>query len=72
MSRVGIPIKLFIYAQEKKTKNVVHHKALFLKYIFFINNTDLNSIFIVKTRPSNQLVLLINKRNYTFRPLIRT
>jgi hypothetical protein len=27
-SRVGIPIKLFIYAQEKKTKNVVYHKAL--------------------------------------------
>jgi ATP-dependent DNA helicase PIF1 len=27
-SRVGILKKLFIYAQEKKTKNVVHHKTL--------------------------------------------
>jgi ATP-dependent DNA helicase PIF1 len=25
---VGIPTKLFIYAQEKKNKNVVYHKAL--------------------------------------------
>jgi hypothetical protein len=27
-SRVGIPTKIFIYEQEKKTKNIVHHKAL--------------------------------------------
>jgi len=63
-SRVGIQTKLFMCAQEKKTKNVVYHKhknnkLFFFKYLFYINYTNSNSIFIIKTgqRLSGQLVI---------------